>query len=119
LLLKKNIGFLELDLNKINLFSETIFKFDHDKISLQEAIKIIKENFIVTDTSDRRKKPIFVDNSSKISEIEEAFRTYNISKNELSKMIGCDASNLNKIIKFKIKPSVDIAKRIGDVLKIE
>ncbi|MDR0857173.1 MAG: Fic family protein [Mycoplasmataceae bacterium] len=119
LLLKRNIGFLELDLNKINLFSETIFKYDHNIITIKEAIKVIKDNFIVSNIHDRRTIPHFDEHKEQIHELEESLRTNNITKNQLAKMVGYDPSNLNKILSFKIQPSVRIAKLIGDILKID
>jgi prophage maintenance system killer protein len=119
LLLKKNIGFLELDLDKMQLFSETIFKYDHNKIKLKEATQIIKDNFIVVNILDRKQKITIQDNKEKIYEIEESLRTFNLSKNQLAKMLDCDASNLNRILSFKVKPSIRIAKLIGDILKID
>ncbi|GHU49304.1 hypothetical protein FACS189459_0480 [Bacilli bacterium] len=119
MLLKKNIGMLELDLDKIELFSETIFKYDHDIINLKEAIEIIKNNFIIANVHDRREKLSIINHNEQINEIEEALRTNNISKSQLAKMIGYDRSNINRILNFKLKPSVRIAKLISNILKIE
>jgi hypothetical protein len=120
LLLKRQIGFLRLNLDKIDLFSKCIFEYDHSKISITKAIDIIKNNFIVVNTRDTRKNILNLnDTSTNKRIIEKALENKNLTKYKLAMMLNTDNAHISRILSFTKKPSVELAKKIALVLEID